>query len=87
MLEADDNAVLPDLWPLFAGMASIPLLLIRGELSDLLAMACVERMQEIAPAMQVVQVPRRGHAPMLDEAEAVAAIDAFFATIDGAQPS
>ncbi|MEE4661403.1 MAG: alpha/beta hydrolase [Halieaceae bacterium] len=79
---AEENAVPPDLWPLFQGMARCPLLLVRGELSDLLAMSCVEKMQAIAPAMKLVQVPRRGHAPMLDEPVAVAAIDAFLADID-----
>ena len=82
MLAADSNAVPPDLWPLFHGMASVPLLLIRGELTDLLAMDCVDRMQAAAPDMGVVQVPDRGHAPMLDEPVAVAAIDAFLARVD-----
>jgi pimeloyl-ACP methyl ester carboxylesterase len=83
MLEEDSNAVPPDLWPLFQGMAAIPMLVVRGEISDLLAMDCVEKMQEISPGLQVVQVPDRGHAPMLDEPVAVAAIEAFFAGVDG----
>jgi pimeloyl-ACP methyl ester carboxylesterase len=82
MLEADANAVPPDLWPLFHGMASIPMLLVRGELSDLLAMDCVEKMQAAAPGMTVAQIPDRGHAPMLDEPTSVAAIEAFFAKLD-----
>jgi hypothetical protein len=41
-------------------------------------------MQAIAPGMQVVNVADRGHAPMLDEPQAVAAIDAFFARCDKA---
>lgn len=82
MLDASSDAVPPDLWPLFEGMADIPMLLVRGELTDLLAMSCVARMQRISPAMQLVQVPERGHAPMLDEPAAVAAIDAFFAGVD-----
>lgn len=84
MLGADSNAALHDLWPLFEGMASMPLLLLRGELSDLLAMDCVDKMRAVAPGMDVVQVPDRGHAPMLDEPVAVAAIEAFLHRADGA---
>ncbi|MFK7830067.1 MAG: alpha/beta fold hydrolase [Congregibacter sp.] len=81
-LEDESNAVPPDLWPLFENMLSIPLLLVRGELSDILALDCVERMQSMAPDMQFAQIPDRGHAPMLDEPQAVSAINAFFAGID-----
>lgn len=82
ILEADANAVPPDLWPLFENMASMPLLLIRGALTDLLATDCVEKMQGLAPALRVVNVPQRGHAPMLDEPVAVAAIDEFLSMVD-----
>lgn len=84
VLEADANAVPPDLWPLFTNMASMPMLLIRGAMTDLLALDCVEKMQTIAPGLEVVNVPDRGHAPMLDEPVAVAAIDDFFAGVDPA---
>ncbi len=84
MLEEGSDAVPPDLWPLFQGMAALPMLVVRGEISDLLAMDCVEKMQAISPGLQLVQVPDRGHAPMLDEPVAVAAIEEFFAGIDAA---
>ena len=83
MKDADTAAVPLDLWPLFQGVAALPMLLVRGELSDLLAMSCVEKMQALSPRLRVVQVPDRGHAPMLDEPVAVAAIESFFAGIDG----
>lgn len=84
MLDEDSDAVPPDLWPLFQGMATIPMLVVRGAISDLLAMDCVAKMQALSPGLEVVQVPDRGHAPMLDEPAAVAAIDAFFARVDAA---
>ncbi len=84
MLEEDSNAVPPDLWPLFEAMATIPMLLVRGAISDLLAMDCVEKMETISPGLEVVQVPDRGHAPMLDEPVAVDAIERFFARVDAA---
>ncbi|MEE4107907.1 MAG: alpha/beta hydrolase [Halieaceae bacterium] len=82
MLDEGSNAVPPDLWPLFEGMKAIPMLLIRGELTDLLAMECVNKMQAIAPEMVVAQIPDRGHAPMLDEPVAVDAIEKFLAGVD-----
>jgi pimeloyl-ACP methyl ester carboxylesterase len=73
----DSGAVPPDLWPLFEQIAGIPMLVVRGELSDILARDCVERMRAAAPALAALEVPRVGHAPMLTEPQAVAAIDSF----------
>ncbi|MBV9528192.1 MAG: alpha/beta hydrolase [Sphingomonas sp.] len=66
-----------DMWPLFRALSTKPLLLIRGERSDLLSAETADRMQEEAPGMRVALVEGVGHAPDLDEPEAVAAIDAF----------
>ena len=83
MLDAESDAVPPDLWPLFEGIADLPLLLVRGALSDLLSIDCVEKMRTISPGMEYEEVPERGHAPMLDEPSAVAAIDDFFGRVSG----
>ncbi len=64
-----------DLWTAFAGLADIPSLVVRGELSDLLSPATVERMVSENPVMESVTVPRVGHAPTLDEPAAADAID------------
>jgi len=66
-----------DMWPLFQALGQKPLLVIRGQLSDLLMASGLEKMHEAVPAMKSVTVPGVGHAPMLDEPEAVQAIDAF----------
>ena len=70
----------PDLWPLFDGLQPRPMLLIRGETSDILSLQTLEEMQRRRPTLQTVTVPGVGHAPMLDEAEAMVAIDAFLAS-------
>ena len=70
-----------DLWPLFKALAGTPTLLLRGELSDLLSEATVEKMKEAHPKVEVATVPRVGHAPTLDEPEAVAAIDGLLARV------
>jgi pimeloyl-ACP methyl ester carboxylesterase len=66
-----------DLWHLFAQIGATPMLVLRGALSDLLSAATVERMQREKVTVQAVTVSNRGHAPLLDEPECVAAIDAF----------
>lgn len=74
------TAAPPDLWPLFAGLATgRPLLLIRGETSDILESATAERMAVLAPHMVRVDIPEVGHAPTLEEPLATAAIEGFLA--------
>ena len=80
---AGAKALVPDLWPMFRRLAKKkPTLLVRGATSDLLSADIAERMKKAAPAMAYVEVPGVGHAPMLDEAEARAAIFEFLAEID-----
>jgi pimeloyl-ACP methyl ester carboxylesterase len=69
----------PDLWPLYAALGPVPTLAIRGELSDVLSVATFDRMQREKPDLRRLTVPRRGHPPLLDEPECVAAIDEFLA--------
>ena len=76
-----DNAAPPDLWPAFDALGGIPLLLLRGELSDLISAKTVAEMERRHPGMQTVTVPRVGHAPTLDEPESRAAIDRLLAQL------
>lgn len=69
----------PDLWPVYAALRPLPTLAIRGELSDVLSVATFDRMQREKPDLQRLTVARRGHPPLLDEPECVAAIDEFLA--------
>jgi pimeloyl-ACP methyl ester carboxylesterase len=70
-----------DMWPLFIALAQKPLLVVRGALSELLSASTAEKMREVAPGAHFVEVPDVGHAPMLDEPVAVAAIDTFLAEL------
>jgi len=79
--QSDAPVAPPDLWPMWDGLQGLPVLAIRGALSDLLSPATLDRMGERHAGMLAVTVPNRGHAPMLDEPEAVAAIDAFLANL------
>lgn len=80
---AAGSAVPPDLWPLFDGLCARPALAIRGETSDILSAATFAEMQRRNPAMGAVTVPNRGHAPLLTEPMALAAIDGFLAGLAG----
>ncbi len=68
-----------DLWTALVGLSSTPLLVVRGEMSDLLTDATLARMHAEMPLMESVTVPEVGHAPTLDEQEAVEAIDRLLA--------
>jgi len=71
------NAAPPNLWLAFEALAGVPMLLVRGELSDLLSPDTVKRMAARNPKMRTITVPRVGHAPTLDEPEVRAAIHAL----------
>jgi pimeloyl-ACP methyl ester carboxylesterase len=70
-----------DLWPLFRSLGQTPLLIVRGAKSDLLTAETAARMQQEVPDMKLATVPGVGHAPELNEPEAVAAIDAFLGSL------
>ncbi|MFU7527954.1 alpha/beta fold hydrolase [Qipengyuania sp. ASV99] len=75
------NAAPPNLWLAYEALRGVPMVLLRGELSDLLTPDTVKQMGVRNPAMTSVTVPRVGHAPTLDEPEARAAIDALLAQV------
>ena len=65
-----------DLWPAFDALAGVPTLVLRGELSDILTADAAARMAARLPDdVRLVTVAGVGHAPTLDEPDAVAAID------------
>lgn len=67
----------PNLWPVFAQLHALPMLVIRGAMSDILSAATVERMVHEKPDLRQLTLANRGHAPLLNEPECVAAIDDF----------
>ena len=70
-----------DTWGAFAALSGRPSLLVRGDRSDLLSEATAERMRAEIPGLELVTVPRTGHAPTLDEPESITAIDRLLARI------
>ena len=64
-----------DPWPLIEGLEGKPVLIVRGETSDLLSAETANRMLQVLPTAELVTVPGVGHAPVLEEPEAAAGID------------
>jgi pimeloyl-ACP methyl ester carboxylesterase len=78
----DFSAKLPDLWAQFELMKDLPLLVIRGENTTLLAQETVDEMMRRHPALQFVNVSGQGHAPFLETGELPQLIAAFLAGVD-----
>lgn len=76
-----DPAVTEQMWQMFAATHAVPLLLIRGEMSDILSHETAERMISEHPDARLVTVPDVGHAPLLDEPDAVLAISSFLKSL------
>jgi pimeloyl-ACP methyl ester carboxylesterase len=73
-----------DLWPVYRALGDVPLLILRGELSDILARSAGEKMVAALPQARFVEVPGVGHAPTMDEPESLAAIDAWLGDLPAA---
>ena len=73
----------PLVWAAFKRLArNHPVLVVRGELSDILEAATVQRMTKAAPTLSTVEVPGVGHAPTLEEATAKQALAAFLQRVE-----
>jgi pimeloyl-ACP methyl ester carboxylesterase len=71
----DKTAGAGNAWPLLHALAGRPVLILRGEHSDLLTPQVAERMRDSIPGAELVTVPNVGHAPDFDEPESIAAVD------------
>lgn len=79
---SEQTVIPPDLWPTWDMLSALPTLIIRGALSDILSRATVAEMKRRHPEhFSAVDIENRGHTPMLDEPDALAAIDRFYAEL------
>jgi len=67
-----------DLWAGYDALAGRPVLVVRGEHSDILSARTALEMAGRFSGAELVGVPRVGHLPLLTEPEAIAAIDRLF---------
>ena len=72
----------PQMWPQFATLHRVPLLVLRGENSDLLSPETVEEMASAHPNMQTYLVQEEGHSPLLRDRRSLRIIDEFLSQTD-----
>ncbi len=73
---------LPDMWGQFLALFNHPLLIIRGQYSDMLSRKTVEQMRTLHWRSRAVTVPGQGHAPLLRDRPSLQTISAFLAEHD-----
>ncbi len=73
-----------NLWAIHQTAAEheLPILAIRGEHSDVTSPLTIRQMKAMAPTMQSVEVPDRGHCPLMDEPECIEALMGFMGQIE-----
>lgn len=76
---------IPDFWQTYLAQGEKPILALRGERSDLLSLATLQRMQQLRPSLQTVTVRDRGHTPTLDELDSRRALAGFLDEFFGSQ--
>ena len=74
---------LPDLWALYRSLRHLPVLAIRGGISDVLSPETFDRMAREHPGLTRLTIEGVGHVPTLMEPESTAAIDRLLAQVDG----
>jgi pimeloyl-ACP methyl ester carboxylesterase len=78
----DIEAPLPPMWNEFEALARVPMLVIRGERSDILSAATVAAMATRHPGMETIEVPDQGHVPLLDSNDVIQRVTEFVAKCD-----
>jgi len=80
--EIDISQKIPTMWTQFEALKNIPVLVLRGENSDLLSAKTVAEMAERHPRLASVTVHAQGHAPLLKDRFTIGIIADFLRETD-----
>lgn len=76
---------IPALWPQFEALTRVPVMVLRGEHSDILSKDTVEEMQRRHSALTAITVKGQGHAPLLRDTASIEAIRRFLTAAETRQ--
>lgn len=80
---AENKEEIRDLWTIHRKAADmqLPILSLRGVLSDVTSRETVEKMMTMTPKMQAADIPKRGHTPIMNEPESIEALTQFMESL------
>lgn len=78
----DAESPIPDLWPFFDRLGDVPVMVVRGALTDLLSAGTVDEMARRHPGLVSIEVPDEGHTPFLHRPALAARICRFVAGVN-----
>jgi pimeloyl-ACP methyl ester carboxylesterase len=81
----DPEKPIPALWNQFDTLAHVPVMVIRGALSDILSAATLNAMRARRATLETIEIADQGHAPLLSEPDTIARIATFVARCDSAR--
>ena len=82
VVDIDLTERIPVLWPQFMSLGRVPVLAIRGALSDILSAQTLAAMADRHPRLESLTVERQGHAPLLRDEATLERIRAFAGRCD-----
>jgi pimeloyl-ACP methyl ester carboxylesterase len=80
--EIDIAKPVPDMWAYFDALGSRPVMVLRGENSDILSEATLREMERRHPGLVAVTIQNEGHAPLLNDRFSQRLIADFLAQAD-----
>jgi pimeloyl-ACP methyl ester carboxylesterase len=72
----------PQMWSQFDALSHVPIMVLRGENSDLLSLETVKEMASRHPDLRSYTVQEEGHAPLLRDRRSLRTVDTFLAETD-----
>lgn len=82
----DLDSPLPTMWPQFDALADMPLMVLRGALSDILSPRTAENMRARRPDLEYAEVADAGHTPDLADSALRERISAFIQRAETRRP-